>query len=864
MGSSKNTPSKFFSKVLEFFCKDELYEELQGDLDEEFKINVGKFGIKKAQRTYRKEVFKMMRPSVLKRLSINPTMRTPLLFHFFKISFRNLKRNLSYALLNVIGFAAALGVCLFCINAIYSNQQLDKKFSDGDRIYRVNLESTTLEGTSLSATSQIALYQKIQDALPEAENIALIQNQVMYTAAFLKGARRNLLGQGINRDFFKIFDYDMVLGSTESLFNNPKNIIITKKLMDKYYQKETVIGSTLGNYIISGVIEDPAKVSHLDFEFLHSKYEDHTGSPFYTSWKVHTMQILYIKVLPNIEATYVKEKLSQLSKEINEELNNADEGIEYNYLLEPLTKVAQSNASLNKGALLSSEAQNMLIGLMIVILIIANFNYTNLAMASAISRAKEVGIRKVLGTGKYSLVYQLLIETTMLSLLGFGLAILIFKLLVPSVASFTDFNFQEHLTIDQVLLFFSFSLLTGMISGVVPGLFFSRISILSLFRKSTDRSKLSLQVFKKGLMTTQITVSLLVFTLGILVLSQSTLVLNQTTPFSGEQMIALDLPPSDSLSIVFRNEVERLNGVESIAGTLAIPFIGSFGNYGVRKRHVEDPNSRHLAVILQADSGFLSTFGQSIEWLANKEIVKGRPYFLVNPAFASAMSDSIKSFDQTTFSLGLDYYPAMGIIDDLNLTDPIEKAQPAAILITQEHSFSTLMLRLNEVSFSRTLVEIGELYKTRYPNNDFQPVFVDDVLAQRMSQFRNIVRALIFVFSAIMVITLMGQIGMAMYQAKTREKEIGIRKVLGASFHQIIRLILKSTFLQVIIAGLIAFPSAYLLFSELSPDLAIPLSISPYHFIGAFLLFALVISTLVSSQTWKTIIQNPVDSLQNE
>ncbi|MBO3700124.1 FtsX-like permease family protein [Roseivirga sp. E12] len=864
MGSNKNSPNNFFSKVLEFICKEELYEELQGDLDEEFKINVEKFGIQHAKRIYRKEVFKMMRPSVLKRLSINHTMRTPLLFHFFKISFRNLKRNFSYALLNVIGFAAALAVCLFCINAIYSNQQLDKKFSDGDRIYRVNLESKTLEGTSLSATSQIALYQKIQEALPEAENIALIQNQVMYTAAYLKGARRNLLGQGINRDFFKIFDYEMVLGSAESLFDNPKHIIITKKVMDKYYQEETVIGSSLGNYIISGVIEDPAKVSHLDFEFLHSKYEDHTGSPFYTSWKVHTMQILYIKVLPNIEATYVQEKLSQLSKEINEELNNEDEGIEYNYLLEPLDKVAQSNASLNKGALLSSDAQNMLIALMIVILIIANFNYTNLAMASAISRAKEVGIRKVLGTGKYSLVYQLLIETTILSLLGFGLALLIFKLLVPSVASFTDFNFQEHLAFDQVLLFFSFSLLTGIISGVVPGLFFSRISIMSLFRKSTGRNKLSIDFLKKGLMTTQVTVSLLVFTLGILVLSQSSLILNQTTPFSGEQLVALDLPPSDSLSIVFRTEVERLTGIESVAGTRAIPFIGSFGYYGVRKQHIDDPTHRHSAVILQADSGFLSTFSQSIEWLADKKMIKDRPYFLVNRAFATSMSDSIRRFNETTFSLGLDYYPVMGMISDLNLTDPVEAAKPAAIMITHEYPLGTLILRLNKASFARTLGEIGELYKTRYPNIDFQPVFVDDVLANRMRQFKGIVRALIFVFAAIVAITLMGQIGMAMYQAKTREKEIGVRKVLGASLRQVVQLILKSTLLQLIIAALIACPVAYLLFSELPLDFAVPLSVSTYHFAGAFLLFSLIIFTLVSSQTWKTASQNPVDSLQNE
>jgi len=857
-------PPKLWTRLFKWLCNDSYHEELQGDLEEAFFEHSATLGSAKANRLYKKEVIKMIRPSVLKRTFIKKPMRQPLLLHFLKIGFRNFKKNFSYALLNIIGFAAALAVCLFCINTIYSNQQLDKKFADGDRIYRINLKSEGLNGPSLSATTQISLYQKVQEAIPEAENIALIQNQTMYSSAYLKGAKRSLLGQGVNTDFFKIFNYDIVLGSKESLFSSPKNIIITKALMDKYYARETVIGSALGNYIISGVIENPTEVSHLDFEFLHSEYEDHTGSPFYSSWKVYFMQQLYIKLLPETEFSYIKDKFTLLSADINKELNNEEEGIHYEFLLEPLSDVASSPAAFNKGALLNSGGHKMVMTLIIIILLIATFNYTNLAIASTISRTKEVGIRKVLGTGKYSLVYQFLIETLMLSIIGFCFGLLIFKLLAPSVASFTDFAFQESLTLNQVGTFFLFALLMGFISGLIPGLFFSRISILALFRKSTNGSGLSVNLFKKGIMITQVTISLLVFTLGLLIFSQSRLILNQTTPFSGEQMVAIDLPSSDSLSTVLRAEIERINGVESVAGVSATPFIGSFGNYGVTKHHQQDKERNYNAVILSADSGFLSTFEKSIAWLGSKEKVKNRPYFLVNQAFAENMSDSIKSFDEATFSIGREYHPVLGIVKDLNLTDPMQAAAPAAILITQEYSFATLMIRVNEVSFARTLGEIGDLFKARYPNIDFHPVFLDDVLANRLSQFKNIVRALVFVFACIIAITLMGQIGMAMYQAKTREKEIGIRKVLGASFQQIIQLLLKSTFMQLVIAGLIACPAAYLIFQEVSPDFSIPMSLKFYHFAGAFLLFSVLISALVSSQTWKTIVQNPVDSLQNE
>lgn len=864
MPKPKHSPPSLYTKLFKWFCKDEYYLELQGDLEEEFFENATSLGSNKAAHLYKKEVIKMIRPSVLKRTFIIKNMRQPLLHHFLKIGFRNFKKNFSYALLNIIGFAAALAVCLFCINAIYSNQQLDKKFADGDRIYRVNLKSEGLSGPSLSATTQISLYQKVQEAIPEAENIGIIQSQTMYTGAYLKGAKRNILGQGINQGFFEIFNYDMILGSKESLFSNPKNIIVTKDLMDKYYSIETVLGATLGKYIISGVIENPADVSHLDFEFLHSEYEDHNSLPYYSSWNSYFFQQLYIKLTPNTEFEYIKDKFKLLSTNINEELNNAEEGIHYEFLLEPLSEVASSEASQNKGALLNGSGQKMVMVLIIIVLLISTFNYTNLAIASAINRTKEVGIRKVLGTGKYSLVYQFLIETILLSIIGFGFGLLTFRLLAPSVATFTDFAFQETLTFTQVGTFFLFALLMGLISGLIPGLFFSRISILALFRKSTNKSGLSVNLFKKGIMITQVTISLLVFTLGILIFTQSRLTLNQTTPFSGEQMVAIDLPSSDSLSTVLRAQIERINGVESVAGVTATPFIGSFGNYGVTKHHEQDKKRHYNAVILSADSGFLSTFDKSITWLASNEKVKDRPYFLVNQAFAESMSDSIKSYDQATFSIGLDFHPVLGVVKDLNLTDPVQEAMPAAILITHEYTFSTLMIRISEASFTRSLGEINNLFSSRYPNVDFHPVFVDVVLANRMNQFKNIVRALVFVFSSIIAITLMGQIGMAMYQAKTKEKEIGIRKVLGASFQQIIQLLLRSTFVQLVIAGLIACPAAYLIFQEVSPDFSIPMSLKFYHFAGAFLLFSILISALVSSQTWKTIVQNPVDSLQNE
>ena len=858
-------PPKFYTRLFKGICKPSLYQELQGDLEEEFNFNLKTLGEKKAKAIYRKEVIKMIRPSVL---NINPMpsfINRSLFWHFFKISFRNIKRSLAYSALNILGFAAALAVCLFCINAIYSNYQLDKKFSDGDRIYRVNLElKDEILSNTTTATTQIPLYNKVLEALPEAEIVTFIQTDAIYLIAQLKGAKRNFEGSIVNQEFFRVFDYEMILGNPNDLFNHPNNIIITEELMNRYFEPEKVIGSRLGGYLISGVVENPSKVSHLDFEFLRSDLKVRNSSAPNTNWRFYTQQQLYVKLLPEAKLPIVKEKLASLSSKINTDLKNADEGINYNFILEPLAEVAQSTAHFNSIEMLDSKGQKLLVVLMIILLSIAIFNYTNLAMASAVARTKEVGVRKVMGSKKSSLIYQFLVETSILAMAGFLLGLSIFKLLAPGFASFSEFAFEATLSFNQVALFFAFTLFTALISGVLPGLFFSNISILRLFKRGSSKNRFSLGSVKNVLIVIQVCLSLLVFTMGILLLNQSHLIVNQKSPFTGENIIGLDLPTADSLSTAFRTELHSISGVESVASLVTLPYIMTPRRYVIKKFHQQESKRPNASILHYSDSGFVSTFEQSITWFGSKQAQANQPYFLVNRAFEEKLNDSIKSISEGLYSTGGDYYPVLGIIEDLNLGEVMNEISPAAFLIVDHYNYSSMAIRMNEANFKSTLAKIEDVFHDQYPDEPFYPLFFDDILRERVSQFKNIINAFIFIFCSIIAITLMGQIGMAMFQAQTKEKEIGVRKVLGASFAQITRLLLRNTFIQLIIAGAIACPLAYLIFREITPNFSIPLSLEPYHFISSFLLFSALITTLVSSQTWKAANQNPTDSLKSE
>jgi ABC-type antimicrobial peptide transport system permease subunit len=725
------------------------------------------------------------------------------------------------------------------------------------------LELTDPTVSYTTATTQIPLYNKVLEALPEAEQVAFIQTDAIYLIAQIKGAKRNLQGSTVNQQFFDVFDYEMILGNPNELFNNPENIIITEELMNRYFEPEKVIGSRLGDFLISGVVENPSKVSHLDFEFLISDLKNRSSSVL-SDWKFYTEQQLYIKLLPEAKLPFIKEKLAGLSSEINTELKNEDKGINYNFVLEPLADVAQSRAYFNSTEMLDSKGQRLLVGLMIILLAIAIFNYTNLAMASAVARTKEVGVRKVMGSKKSSLIYQFLVETSILAMAGFILGLSIFKILAPGFASFSEFAFEDTLSVNQVALFFAFTLFTALISGLLPGLFFSNISILRLFKRGGSKNKFSFGSIKKVLIIIQVSVSLLVFTMGFLLVNQSHLIVNQKSPFKGENLIGFDLPTMDSLNTTFRTELHSISGVESVASLVTLPYIMIPSTYGIKKFHAPESKRRYASTLHFSDSGFVSTFKQSITWLGSKQAQANQPYFLVNRAFEEELNDSIKSIGEGLYSTGGDYYPVLGIIEDLNLGEVMDEISPAAFLIVDNYNYSSVAIRVNEANFKNTLYKIEQSFQQQYPDESFYPLFFDDILRDRLSQFKNGINAVIFVFCSIIAITLMGQIGMAMFQAQTKEKEIGVRKVLGASFNQITGLLLRTTFIQLIIAGAIACPLAYLIFRELTPSFSIPLSLEPYHFIGAFLLFSILITVLVSSQTWKVANRNPTESLKSE
>ena len=857
-----NTP-KFWTKLFKWFCNDSFFEELQGDLEETYQDIHKKEGIKQARSYYRKEVLLLIRLSVIKHIPFQSLINWSFVRHAFKSSFRNLKKQQAYAALNIVGFAAAISICLFCLNAIYSNKQLDQKFDDKDLIYRVNTERILGSNKSIWATSQIALYEKIQEAIPEAEKIGLLQQGAWGFEAFVKGSRQSFTLKSVNEDFFDIFDFEVILGDRNSIFQNKSYILITEEIMDQYFDPSTVIGTKMGPYIIGAVIETPHEVSHLSFDILANDLKNKDSLPFYSSWTVFTSQQLYIKRYPESDPEFIQAKLHSIAEEINQKIEDQENSPSFDYRLENLMNVASSDASLNSGELLSSTGQKIVWALIIILLSVCTFNYTNLAMASAIARTKEVAVRKVVGSSKSALVLQFLAETLILAFTAFLFGIILFKWLAPKFASISQFYFETALGVFQIGSFLLFTFLMALVAGLIPGFILSNTSLLGLFRKTNAKSKLSIKHLKRSLVVIQMTVSVFVFILGYFLFQQTSLIVNQQNPLSKSNFVALQIPSSDSTNVIFRTELGRIKGIQSITNMARIPFIQDTPAFGIKKRH--KPDELYVSEILEADTSILNMLGESVEWFAQRPKEMNRPFFLVNELFDKEVSDTVLNVREGLYSLGNEeYYPVLGRIKNFFGSDQAVDPNAAAILVDPQVWPLGFFLELVPGTMNSTLLEVQKLYHEQFPNQYFQPYFLDDMFAQSLSPFRNIIKSVMFILASIILITIMGQIGMSMYMAKTKEKEIGIRKVLGANFLQIVNLILRNTYVQLMIATSIAAPLAYLFYNNMVPSFTIPLEIGIWHFAIGISIFSLMLIALILGQTWGTTNAEPAEILRNE
>ncbi|WKN41479.1 ABC transporter permease [Tunicatimonas pelagia] len=866
------SPPRLATRFLRWYCRSELLDEIEGDLYELFQRRVEAKGLRRAQLRYWLNVLMFFHPDYIrKRKQYNSINHTAMFRSYLKVTARNAVKHKFYATINVLGLAIGMTCCLLIF--LYVNHELsyDNFHSKADRTYRVVVDIKTPteiiyeKGTS----SPMAAYMKTD--FPEVENMVRIDD-----AAFLLQTDDKTFEEDeamlVDSTFFDVFSFTLLQGNPKTALKEPFSIVLTEKGAQKYFGNEDPLGQQLlieqeYNCTVTGVMRDIPKNSSFDaqvflslsseLEELNPTRSEQWGNFGYTS---------YVQLSEGADPKVLESKLPNfLSKYISED--NLNNGMNYTLFLEPLSKVYFSD----RGGFIIGSLTNVRIfsAIAVFILLIACINFMNLATSRATERAKEVGIRKVAGAVRRQLTTQFLLESVLLSLTAFAIALLLGEVLLPTFnqlagKTVADSVFQETYYLP---IFTVFTLMIGLLAGIYPALVLSGFGSATILKGRFSSSQRGI-VLRKVLVVAQFAISIVLIAGTMVVYAQLDFMKSQSLGFKKDQMLVIDFRGDPAVQKNIEAIKQQLSGhpsVQSLSTSSSVP--GRANNHAFTE--IENPDGDMQATNVNqfyVDHNFLSHY--EIELTAGRyfspEFATDSSTLIINEALAKscgyAKSEDIigKRFSQWGVEGEI-----VGVVQDYHFRSLQENVKPMTIRWVPYVS-QYISLNLRSENLSATVSELEQQWQDLAPQRPFNYFFLDEAFDR---QYRAEVRfGQLFVYFAGLAIFIacLGLLGLISYTIVQRTKEIGIRKVLGATESSIVRLLSKDFLVLVLIAFIIATPIAWYVLQQWLADFAYRTPMPWWVFALAGLTATFVAMLTVSFQSIKAALANPVDSLRNE
>lgn len=871
--SNPITPPRFFQRLFEWFCDSDLYEELAGDLEEEFLRNIQQKGLSKARAYYRKEVLWLIRPSVIKRLSLPNFIPDSVMFkNYLKIALRSLSRQLGYTLTNVTGLVLGLVACLLILLYVWDESRYDKGFEKGANIYRLNTRLVLPDQQLDLALAAGPVAPALQEAYPEIQSI--VRLAFPWSDPLVKQGDRQFYEKGVlyaDSTFFEVFDFPAVEGSLQKALDAPYTAVITADFAQKYFGRESALGKQLtindDLYTITGIIGSKAERTHLQANCLISfatwvRERPHTE----TNW-TWTSFPTYLLLQPHTDISAFSQKISTFPRErMGEEawgetatLLNV-EAFNSIYFNEPLLGELDQKGSKTYLLFLGVTAG--------FILIMALLNFVNLSTARASIRAKEIGVRKTIGAERRQLVQQFLMESGLLVFSAFLLAIVLTTVILPSFNALID----RQLSWSQIPLFEAMAMAIGacmlisLLAGLYPAFFLSAYSQAGLFSAASNGKSSSFWPYLSGFQFATST-SLIICT--IVAWQQVQYLLHQDPGFPVDRKIVLNFGKDTSTLAQLpqiREELLQLPAVEEVSTSSHIP---SESPYGVFLSVAEETGERHEAEIAMysVDQHFLALY--ELELLAGQNYTKLICTDSTAELLVNAATVDLLGFESPEEIIGKEFYQwdrtgrVVGVVENFNFQSLHEEIGPLSFQLRPE-LFEKLTVQFSgAASIPNTLTQLQGKWNEVAGHLPFQYSFLDERLAQQYEKDERFA-SLSFLFSIVAIfIALLGMMALVGYSCRRKAKDIAVKKVFGASVAQIIWSLFQQ-FSKPVLWGwlLVVFPVYYLLNQWLN-DFTYRIDISWMVLLGAGLIGMLLSFIAVFSQSFSTATANPTNYLKD-
>jgi putative ABC transport system permease protein len=874
-------PLRFFR----WFCHPKLRDSIEGDLMELYDERLREIGKRKADLKFIGDVLLLFRPGIIKPAEGYKNLNNYGMYKsYFKVGVRNIIKHKVLSFINIAGLSA--GLTCFAIIALWVDDEMsyDKFNSKYDRIVRVIGTTKTELGTFESAVTSAPMAQALKNDFPEVEDVVRLRMR----GDVVKYKDQQLHQSGIllaDPSFFDIFSFHLSKGNVATALSEPFSIILTESIAKKYFGESDPMGETLtvnmydgtgygALYKITGVMPDPPRNSHFTFTMLASFKTIEVASPevLTTSGWGDASFYTYILLKEGVSRNEFSEKIAQFYGKYIGSLFNTWKNI-YSYKLQPLSDIYLRSHLRSEIAPTGSIYQVFLFSTIgIFVLVLAGINYVNLAIASSIKRAREVGVKKVVGALKSQLIAQYVFESALTTLIALIISLLVSFLLQPLFSQLTTKNLLLFSSPTLLLFLTGVSILLGIVSGLYPAIILSGFKPLQILKGNFQQGRSGLSL-RKSLILAQFAITTALVTCIIVVNSQMKFIKHKNLGYNKDALIFLRVHGNTDVIngyAAFKNELLTNPLISVVATSNTIPI----GGLGSGESETVDKDGKSIQVHtarLRTDSDYIDAYG--INLIAGRNFHRGLttdtiqpvllPVLLNETAVQTIGWESPQSAIGKPFKIGSIIGEVIGVTKDFHFSSLHNRIEPLAIYPVSER-FSRITLNANVSKASAATGWIMQVWKKHFPSALLDYDFVDSQIGEQYLAEERFSKIVTYFSFTSLLIACLGLYGLISYTASQKVKEIGIRKVLGASANSITLMLSKDFFKLVIVSAFLAVPVAWYSMSRWLDNFAYRTTITWWMPTIAGLIVLILAMLTVSFQAIKAALKNPVESLKSE
>ncbi|MBA3647365.1 MAG: ABC transporter permease [Chitinophagales bacterium] len=787
------------------------------------------------------------------------------------VAIRNLKKDLWYTMLNILGLAIGITCSLFMIFYIRDELSFDRYHKKADRIVRINSYIDEPSNSMKLAITQYVMAPALKRDYPEVEEAVrfFANGRTMFKNGDLHFYEDKTYYTDSN--VFKVFTWNFIEGNSETALKEPNSMVLTETSAEKYFGRTNAVGNSLRSnsgdvYKVTAVIKDVPANSHLIFSALisaNSLPKDYDGGGW-GNFNIYT----YVLLKPNTDKAAFEKKLMPMYGKymaaIFDQFN-----IKIHYGVQPITDIHLHSDMTNEPEEIGSMSYiYIFFAVAIFMLIIASINYMNISAARSARRAKEIGIRKVTGSTKSQLIAQFLIESLLSACIGLLLSIVFVLLLLPTFDSLAGKSISFHILFqpESVSILATIILFVGLAGGMYPAFYLSKFNPVFVLKGSLSKGSSNVSL-RRALIVVQFSISMIMIVCTFVVYRQLQYVRSKDLGFNKEEVVSLNVDGNGDLRskvLAFKNVLHENSQVLTVSASESRPGNGNinFNLFSLDSRNgsvdkgiscygVDENFFPVLDIKLVKGRNFSGPSDTLRSIIVNENLVK---YF----GWDEPLGKIVKSSGDTSGR----YFEVIGVVKDYNQKSLYNPLEP--LILFYRPNSNNILVKISPTNIPATLTSLEKTWKTIFPELLFQYVFLDQDFDSQYAADQK--RGKIFIAFSILtiLITCLGLLGLIAFTTQQRQKEIGIRKIMGAGLREIVPLIIKNFIFLVGLSCIIAFPVAWYFMNQWLKIFPYNTGLSAAPFLLSALIVLIITLLTVIFHTMRAAIANPAKSLRAE